>query len=411
MIDFIQLKIIYPKLITYFKQHPLLTFKESKEWIGSYDKEVINTKITKHYKQILFIFYESSLVVKFMPHYYKNDNLHNADDFSVNDCINVIREFKTIFNLTDDDLKLMTINNIEFGLNALSVIDDEKKFISYLSFFNQKEFKSPGDLKHFKECFSSLENIVKAYSKHYQYPEYCEPNTYRCELKHRKSRPINENYNIYSMFDLMNFDCYLLMRDTLIQYCGKILILHYSVDTKDKLTKAEEKKLLQFTNPFFWSESKDLSKNTFSKRKSSYNKLLNKTGFNIHSEFMKSIKNKLEILVSEKNKMGDFPHISIRGEGTLSIKRICPITGISLEHEKPNAKYIQTKTLKKLKEENEGVYNLIKYNLLHNSKHKPKFESSEFSHLAKQIRNNYFNPKRTFLHTIPVTRNQLNLFK
>ncbi|MGV0969458.1 MULTISPECIES: hypothetical protein [unclassified Empedobacter] len=409
MIDFLQLNIIYPQLIEYFRNHKLLTFKESKEWISKYDDEVINTKITKHYKQILFIFYEKNLVVKFKPHYYKNNNLHNADAFSVNDCINVIKEFKEVFSLTDEDLKLMLINNIEFGLNVKSPID-EKKFIDYLSFYNQKEFSNKSDLKHFKECFSSLENIIKAYSKYVQYPEYCEPFTYRFDIKHRKARVINDNYNIYSMFDLMNFDCYLSIRDAVIKFFNNILILHYSVNTKGKLTEAEEKKLLRFINPYSWKETKDYNKNTFSRRKTSYNKLLDKTGFNIHSKSLEMIIEKLDKLMNGKNKNVDSPHINIGWESTLNIKRICPITGISLENEKAEAKYIQTKTLKKLKEEEEEVYNLIKHNLLHNSKQKPKFESSEFSHLAKQIRNNYYNPKRTFLHSIPATINQLNLF-
>lgn len=409
MIDYLQLKITDAGLFKKFKECGLLVFKESKDWISSFDREVINTKTTKHYKEILFVFSNNNLIIKFRPHYFKNNNLHNADDFSVNDCINVIFQLKQIFSLSDDDLKLMMINNIEFGLNVKSVIN-VFDFLDFLFSHNKNEFKFLRDLKYFKESSRSLENIVKAYSKYMQYPEYCELDTYRFDIRHKRARLINENYNIYSLFDLLNFDCYQLMRDKIIHEFSQLLILHYSINPKGKLTEAEKQKLNDFTNPLYWRNTKKLNRNTFNNRKRKYFELLDKIGFNIHSESLKNITKKLDMLTESNFKNCAKPTISIIGNCTISIKKVCPITGISLKHEDEDAKYIRTSTLKFLKENEPATYELIKFNLTHKSKRKPKYESSEFSHLAKQVRNNYFNPKTSHQNVIRILSNQLNLF-
>lgn len=69
--------------------------------------------------------------------------------------------------------------------------------------------------------------------------------------------------------------------------------------------------------------------------------------------------------------------------------RFCPITGVSLELENSNAKYITTKTIKHLKENDPARYALIcSITLPHTGKH-TKYETSIEKHIAKQIRNYY----------------------
>ena len=70
-------------------------------------------------------------------------------------------------------------------------------------------------------------------------------------------------------------------------------------------------------------------------------------------------------------------------------KRFCPITGVSLELEKPETNYITTKTLKHLKEADPARYALIcSMNLPHTGK-RAKYETDIDAHIAKQIRNYY----------------------
>ena len=76
-------------------------------------------------------------------------------------------------------------------------------------------------------------------------------------------------------------------------------------------------------------------------------------------------------------------------EGSKVEKRFCPITGVSLELEKPETNYITTKTLKHLKETDPARYALIcSMNLPHTGK-RAKYETDIDAHIAKQIRNYY----------------------
>ena len=88
----------------------------------------------------------------------------------------------------------------------------------------------------------------------------------------------------------------------------------------------------------------------------------------------------------------------------------CTVTGVSLKLEredKPDAIYIQTKTLKYLFENNPAKYQQIKHAFIKNSIHEPKFEKNEFSHIAKQIRNVHYNK---FRYIARAGVNQIPLF-
>jgi hypothetical protein len=70
----------------------------------------------------------------------------------------------------------------------------------------------------------------------------------------------------------------------------------------------------------------------------------------------------------------------------------CVVTGIDLKLEKGNAKYIRSSTLKHLKQHEKETYLMLFSTLLNNTKDKlPTFEDSALKHLAKQIRNRYYN--------------------
>ena len=70
--------------------------------------------------------------------------------------------------------------------------------------------------------------------------------------------------------------------------------------------------------------------------------------------------------------------------------RKCVITGISLELEKDNARYIRTNTIMHVKETDEHLYSLLCSLLLPHTGKKPVFEETIIKHLAKQVRNRYF---------------------
>jgi len=71
--------------------------------------------------------------------------------------------------------------------------------------------------------------------------------------------------------------------------------------------------------------------------------------------------------------------------------RKCVITGISLELEKENARYIRTNTIMHVKETDEHLYSLLCSLLLPHTGVKPVFEKTIINQLAKQVRNRYYN--------------------
>jgi len=71
--------------------------------------------------------------------------------------------------------------------------------------------------------------------------------------------------------------------------------------------------------------------------------------------------------------------------------RKCVITGISLELEKENARYIRTNTIMHVKETDEHLYSLLCSLLLPHTGVTPVFEKTIINQLAKQVRNRYYN--------------------
>ena len=136
-------------------KNPLLKmFSKSEKFSNKLDRENKNIKstYTKSYKEILFCFFTkdevfTKLEILIKPHYYFNDNLHNANDFSALDCLKTLTEIKNLFNFPVDEL---TILNTEFGLNAISPIDS-KDLILCSIYHEKNEFINSSDSLKFSK--------------------------------------------------------------------------------------------------------------------------------------------------------------------------------------------------------------------------------------------------------------------
>ena len=300
MLDFLKLSIIDISLINYLENHNLLEWVKSEDRFNYFDNEVIKTKTIKQYKGILFCFYSNKVEVLFKPHYYFNNGLHNANDYTVIDCVNTVLEFKNTFKI---DLQLLKVVNIEFGINILSPIDI-KKLIAFLLYHEKNEFKTDVGLAFSKKSFTANSNgtinlykIIKAYAKGLQFPQYCDINTFRFEVKSKQSKYINQ-LGIYTANDLLNFDCYLNISNRLQEEWGKVLLLDCETDFSD-LSSIEQEKIKDYLNTFTWFNiSQDSYKNRFSKERAKYYNLINKIPNNLKNRLTKTISDKLEYLKS-----------------------------------------------------------------------------------------------------------------
>jgi hypothetical protein len=298
MLDFLKLSILDISLINDLENHNLLEWVKSEDKINLFDVEVIKTRTVKQYQGIFFCFYSNRIDILFKPHYYFNDNLHNANDFKIVDCIETISRLKNTFKI---DLKLLKVVNIEFGINVLSPIDI-KKLINYIQYHEKNEFKTDAGLAFSKKSFRANPNgtnnqykVIKAYAKGLQFPQYTDANTFRFEIKSKKSNYIKK-LGIYTANDLLNFDCYLFLSTTLKEEFDKVLMLDCETDFKN-LTDKEQAKINNYLNTLTWFNiSQHSNRNHFSNEKTKYFNLINKVENNLKKQLDKIIFDKLEYL-------------------------------------------------------------------------------------------------------------------
>lgn len=432
MIDFLKILITNNDLIELLYSNKLLKgYSVYGKYVTNINKEnpeVTQSQIVKVYKEVFFCFYSrenhfTKLEILIKPHYLFNNNLHNANDFKATDCISILKKFKNTFKLSESELKIL---NIEIGINGLSPIKVED-LITYTIYHEKNEFINSSDnLKYCKVSQKFNQNgkgnnykKIKFYAKGIQYPEYSNRNTFRFEINSKRTNFI-KSLGVYTFKDLLELKTYNSFAKKIAQEFSKVLILDIN-NTGENLSPKEQFKLATYQNPVKWYKCLEGSKNTFRNNKTQYFKLLNKTGNNIHRTITKIINDKLSYLqkdcanltppLEEKN-CADLT-VYIMENGTKTNNKKCVVTGLDLTHEKKDAIYIRTKTLRYLRQNEKKVYyELCSFLLSGTRGNRPKFERSIISHLAKQVRDRYYNPK-----TVKKTgyrqrqyKNQLELF-
>lgn len=393
-------------------KNPLLKmFSKSEKFSNKLDRENKNIKstYTKSYKEILFCFFTkdevfTKLEILIKPHYYFNNNLHNANDFSALDCLKTLTEIKNLFNFPVDEL---TILNTEFGLNAISPIDS-KDLILCSIYHEKNEFINSSDslkfskisFKHHKDGTANKYKQIKFYAKGLQFPDYAHINTFRFEVK-SKERKYIKTLGIYTYADLLKLETYHKLAEVIKLEFNKVLILDIHNEGQN-LTKKELLKLNIYQNTITWAKSLQCSRNVYNKYKVEYFRLLDKTGNNIHTKLNYIIDKKLGELLKvgavsttpKKQKEGAISDVYIIGNRTRTQVRKCAVTGVDLRLENIDAKYIRTTTISYLRMYDKNKFIEVCGSLLKNANpYHTKYEVGIISHLAKQIRNRYFNKR------------------
>ena len=406
MIDLLKLETTNTTQIDYLFNHELLDWHSDTDKINIFDKEVINTKKIKQYKGIYFCFYSNKLDILFKPHYYFNDNLHNANDFKIIDCIAVIYEVKNALNL---DLEVFKVINIEYGLNILSPIDI-RNLITYIIYHSKNEFKTDTGLSYSKKSYSVTKygtanqyKIIKAYAKGLQFPRYSDINTFRFEVKSKKSRFINK-LGVYSLTDLLHVNVYFALVNSLIVEFEDTLILDCETDF-NTLNQKEQTKISKFNNPMEWYKINNASnRNSFSKNKTAYYKLINKVPINLKNQLRQIIYDKLEILKKgaislpkDNIKKGADSQLYNRGICTyndiiIEIKNqwFCKVTGFNISMQKENSILLSHTGLKYYYNTDKRIFEQIKRRYLTKIWFKSNFET-QIKEIAHNIRNENSN--------------------
>jgi hypothetical protein len=388
LIDFVKIKINNPKIISYLWSHSLLYFHSENEILLD-DKEVIHTKQKRQYKGILFELTDYVLYVYFKPHYYYNNNIHNANDFSVINCIRVLKEFVNTFDLDAKELKIV---NIEIGLNIVipKTLINVQDLLFLLIFHELNEFYT--DRKHPFCKFSSRINskgvanvykIIKCYDKGVQFPLYTDRNTFRFEVKSNRKKYI-EKLEIFTLNDLLNIDNYNLLAETILKEFDKVLII--DEDAEPNLSKTKLKNHRKKLNPINWRKFLNKSRNVFNTNFKQYERDLNTCQTHL----------KKEVRILMYNKMLELKKCAYltlyKGKQCTLLYNQCLVTGLNISMQKIDSILLSHTGLRYYLKTDIKIYNEVKSKYL-SYKWVDADTETEIKEIAHNIRNKSYNCK------------------
>ncbi len=275
MLDLLKFRIIDEILIETVWNNDLLEYVGKSERLYS---DEIKEKQTKKYKNLYFTKYQNRLEISGSIHYFFNDELHNADDFYIEYCINAIVQIKNIFNL---DLNKCYLINLEYGVNInprIKVSD----LIHNLIYHEKRQFARTTIYFDYKQAGNEAYKQIKAYDKSVQFPHECE-NTFRFEIRTRQAKFIH-SLELFTLQDLTNIENYNVLIASLLKEWDNVLLFDL---TKDIDTK--------FFNTNFWEDIlKNGSRNKFNNQKKLYHKKLGAD--NLHANIRKIIERRTKYL-------------------------------------------------------------------------------------------------------------------
>lgn len=368
VIDFLKIKVSNSDLKNYLWSHPLLYFHSDSE-ILLFDKETIHAKITRQYKGIIFEFTKYALYIYLKPHYLYNDNLHNANDFTVLNCIETLKEFANTFKVDAEELQII---NIEFGLNI--IIPKElicvKDLLTLLTYHEQNPFYA--DRKYPFCRYSTTINsngkanifkIPKCYAKGLQYPQFTDLNTFRFEIKSNRKEYI-KSLGIKNLSDLQRPYTYQTLETTLLKEFDKILII--DENAKPVLSKTKLKNHNERLNPIYWHKLLNKSKNVFRNNFDAYNDALDTCETHLKKEVRKLIFDKLKELkmcadLTPYTKSKKCADLTIYKDqiGT-QFNNQCLLTGLNISMQKPKSTFLSHTGLRYYYKTDKKIYNEVK---------------------------------------------------
>ncbi|MBL1219375.1 hypothetical protein JET18_00875 [Chryseobacterium sp. L7] len=396
MLDYIKIIIVDTLQINEVWNHSDLIYHSEHTYLNKSDGTLKKVG-KKSYLNLNFTRYENRLEIDGSLHKLFNTGLHNANDFTVTDCINTINKFCMQFGV---DPELCNVIGLEFGINVTAP-NNVSDLVKWLRFHHRKQFVKFPKLE---QCYFAGTDYfgVKAYNKTLQFPQYAEPNIFRFEGKTRQSKYLVLK-GIKTLKDLTDPTIFRLLSDVILAEWGNVLIF-------DKRTK----KGVKFCNTDFWLEILESNhRNTFIKSKKRYYKLLGRNGlqnliYTVIDEKLKLLNECANSTISELGKL-------IKPETTNGVKpqkigvhiptivkvennrqpeptvyRICLVTGLDISMQKKDSVFLCIAGLKYYRENEPAKYNLVERQYL-TKKTKPLKWEEQLYYISHNIRNAYTN--------------------
>jgi hypothetical protein len=212
--------------------------------IGSKNGEVLTQQT--NYFGLTFSIKNTNVRLTGSIHKYKNQGLHNYNDFTKTQVHKVINELSKKFQI---DLQNSHLNNIEFGVNVVLPFEPKVLLNNLITHKGEPFTREIEEGKIFYQCKRS-QFIIKIYDKGLQY--YQVSNILRFELKVLKMQFFKtKGIEVSVLDDLLNDGIYTKLGGVLKAYFDEILFDDESINHKD-LNATERDIYLRGQNPKTW---------------------------------------------------------------------------------------------------------------------------------------------------------------
>ena len=288
MLDMFKLRTQSQNTINSLLSNPLLSNYEKK----GLDCFKINDRIKlefrpvyEDYKKIGYNYVD--LII--FPHFIKNNYLHNGDDFSPIQCIEIIKDVFKKLNLEIDEINEFNLIKIEYGLNII-LLQDIKTIIPQFIFYSKSSFiRNKANYSLISDTCKHKQ--VKVYAKGIDCLERLKVNgininTLRIELKSNQRRFIKLKPS-----DLLKLETYDKLMENILKEFDSIIMLEPNLDKKC-LNKNEIKDLKKYLKINTWQEYKNsINRDLFNYNRNKYNKICAKSN---------SMKSEIKYLIKSK---------------------------------------------------------------------------------------------------------------
>ncbi|WP_312922941.1 hypothetical protein [Empedobacter brevis] len=250
MIDYVKLQTFSQPIIIHCKNLELLsdTQKKGRECWKINDR--IKFEFRPVYEDNQIIGY-THLCIIIQPHFIFNNGIHNGNEFSDLQCIQVLNSIFTSIHIDPKQLTEFKITSLEFGVNVIPKTDI-KEVINSICYWKRKPFKR-NKAKYSLISITSLEKQIKTYAKGIDAVERLKtdevhPNTYRFEIKEKKSRKIKLTADL-----LLKSDTYKRFQQSIIEDFEFVLFLEQDLYKKSSNSK-ESRLLKEYQDLKTWEE-------------------------------------------------------------------------------------------------------------------------------------------------------------
>ena len=123
--------------------------------------DVVYETITRKFENLFFTKHQNRLEISGSIHYFFNNDLHNADDFYIEDCIETIFYIKELFKL---DLEKCFLVNLEYAVN-INPIANVPDLILNIIYHEKRQFARHPKYFYSKQAGLEAYKQVKVYDK------------------------------------------------------------------------------------------------------------------------------------------------------------------------------------------------------------------------------------------------------